>query len=333
MTIMAFESRRVLRRVILAGFIFAVLVIGPSGSVASAADAGVHVVDLGDRFRVTIGGELFTEYRTQGFRVPIFYPLNGPRGVEITRHYPMRDDVPGEAKDHPHQRSMWYSHGRVNDVDFWADHDQSGRIVHVRTLSCEAVDGVAVVQTLNRWERPDGAVICYDTRCVRFGADNKSRYIDFQISIAADHGDVVMGDTKEGTMAIRTHPALNLSGERASGHAINSQGDADVAVWGKRAKWVDYWASIDDRPIGIAIFDHPLNPRHPTWWHAREYGLIAANPFGVHDFEQKPEHSGDMRIPFGESAEFRYLFLFHEGDVKQADVSGRYDAWSRSGKP
>ena len=74
----------------------------------------------------------------------------------------------------------------------------------------------------------------------------------------------------------------------------------------------------------MAIFDHPENPRHPTWWHVRDYGLFAANPFGIHDFEKKPAGTGDFKIPAGQSATFKYRFYLHEGDEQQGQVAARY---------
>ena len=74
---------------------------------------------------------------------------------------------------------------------------------------------------------------------------------------------------------IRTHPALRLRGSVAKGKAVNSGGISGKSVWGKRAEWVDYWGKIGKQTVGVAIFDHPSNPRHPTWWHARDYGLVA----------------------------------------------------------
>lgn len=135
-------------------------------------------------------------------------------------------------------------------------------------------------------------------------------------------------------MGIRLHPLLRLSTDEkrgnhtALGSAVNSDGIKGGAIWGKRAKWVDYWAPIDGQVVGVAIFDHPNNPRHPTWWHARTYGLVAANPFGVHDFEKKPEGTGDMVIPANESVSFRYRFLFHRGDNKSARISEEYERFA-----
>jgi hypothetical protein len=89
---------------------------------------------------------------------------------------------------------------------------------------------------------------------------------------------------------------------------------------------------VDGKIVGIAIFDHPDNPRHPTWWHVRDYGLFAANPFGVHDFEKKPKGTGDFTIPAGQSVTFRYRFYLHKGDEQQAGVAEQYREYSRTSK-
>ncbi|MFV1981078.1 MAG: DUF6807 family protein, partial [Rhodothermia bacterium] len=143
-------------------------------------------------------------------------------------------------------------------------------------------------------------------------------------------GDVTFGDTKEGMMGIRTNPLLRLTNDKkrgchtVAGQCMNSEGIEGRDIWGKRAAWVSYWAPFDGRTLGIAIFDHPSNLRHPTWWHARTYGLVAANPFGIHDFEKKPAGTGDFTLEAGKSLAFRYRFLFHQGDAREADIAGEY---------
>jgi hypothetical protein len=82
--------------------------------------------------------------------------------------------------------------------------------------------------------------------------------------------------------------------------------------------------------MGVAIFDHPGNPRHPTWWHVRDYGLFAANPFGIHDFEKKPAGTGDYRIPAGQSLTFRYRFYIHRGDASEANVGQFWTDYART---
>ena len=132
-------------------------------------------------------------------------------------------------------------------------------------------------------------------------------------------------------MAIRLNESMKLikAGKKpGDGHLLNSAGAKDGDCWGKSAEWCDYWGPVDGKTLGVAIFDHPKNPVHPTWWHARDYGLFAANPFGVHDFEKKPAHAGDLKIPAGGSVTFRYRFLIHEGDAAAARIAERYAEFS-----
>ena len=154
--------------------------------------------------------------------------------------------------------------------------------------------------------------------------------MDIEVTIHASHGQITLGDTKEGSMAIRLTPTMRLKGEVGQGHIVNSEGQRDGQTWGKRAAWCDYYgpASEGGQTVGVAIFDHPDNPRHPTWWHVRDYGLFAANPFGQHDFESKPAGVGDMTIPAGQSVAFRWRFYFHKGNETDGKVAEHYQAYA-----
>jgi len=299
-----------------------------------ASNAGLTVERLDGKLRIARGDDLFAEYVYQGFAKPIVYPIIGPHGVGMTRNYPIKEDVSGEAHDHVHHKSMWFTHGRVNGIDFWTEGDGKGRIVHDKLLKAEAVDGRVVIETSNKWLGPNGKQICSDVTELTFAEEPCGRVIDWTITIKATDGDVTFGDTKEGTMGIRIHPNLRLSNDErrgvttANGHATNSEGQHDGGIWGKRANWVDYWGDVDGHSVGIAFFDHPDNLRHPTYWHARQYGLVAANPFGVHDFADKPPGTGDFTLKAGESITFRYRFIFHEGDAEEARIDERYQEFA-----
>ena len=160
--------------------------------------------------------------------------------------------------------------------------------------------------------------------------------IDWTTSIHATDADVTFGDTKEGTFGIRTHPNLRLNNDpnrgvtTANGQAINSEAVTGQEIWGKRAKWVDYSGVIEDKTVGIAFMDHPTNLRHPTWWHARQYGLVAANPFGIHAFDGQPAGTGKLTVPAGESITLRYRLIFHEGDAQQAKIAEQFERFVRS---
>jgi len=292
------------------------------GALTAAGAAGkekqVEIKQEKDRVRVEVGGQPFTEYHYRGVDRPYFYPVIGPTGENVTRHWPMKEGR-DEAHDHPHHQSLWFTHGDVNGHDFW--HGRKGeKIVHETFLET----GPDFIRTANTWLAGPGDVVCTDERTHRFGTDGTARIIDFEITIKASHGPVVFGDTKEGSMAIRLAPTLRVKGVVGRGHIVNSEGDRDGATWGKRAAWCDYHGPLAGKLVGVALFDHPANPRHPTWWHVRDYGLFAANPFGVHYFEKKAGGAGDLKIPEGESRTWRYRVYIHEGDAAAAGVAGKY---------
>jgi hypothetical protein len=287
----------------------------------------VRITESPDKIRVEINGELFTEYCYTGAPHVYFYPLLGPGGTPMTRNWPMKD-VPGEEKDHPHHRSLWYSHGAVNGVDFWAESAKSGRIVHDRFLEVKGGAGSGVIRSANKWIAPDGSVTMTDERTFRVHArPNSERLFDFEVTLKAGDKDIVLGDTKEGSMAIRVNESMRLTlpkKQPGKGRIVQSTGVQGDKTWGKRAAWCDYSGPVDGRTVGIAIFDHPSNSKHPTWWHVRDYGLFAANPFGVHDFEKQPKGTGDITIPAGKSITFKYRFYIHESDEVAGNVAERY---------
>ncbi len=161
-----------------------------------------------------------------------------------------------------------------------------------------------------------------------YARPDTERLFDFEITLhAPSNAPVVFGDDKDGAIALRIADSMRL--KRADktpgdGHIVQSTGARDAETWGKRADWCDYYGPVAGKIVGVAIFDHPSNPRHPTWWHVRDYGLFAANPWGVHHFENKAAGSGDMTLAAGESITFRYRFYLHEGDTAQAKVADLY---------
>lgn len=303
------------------------LLLAPT--LVEAGDSTVVALLDGDRITVKIDGELFTEYHFEGQNKPILYPVLGPGQVPMTRNYPMKQGVPNEASDHPHHRSLWFTHGDVNGISFWHEGKGAGVTVQEKLLRLSSGKR-AVIQTSNRWVGPDGKTVMTDVRTLTFYEEDGARIVDHAITLRASEGPVKLGDTKEGTMGIRTNPLLRLRGDErrgvteVNGRAINSAGHRDRELWGKRAAWVDYTGEIDGKTVGVAIFDHPANPRHPTWWHARDYGLVAANPFGIHDFERKPAGTGDLSLKKDEEITFRHRFVFHPGGPDEAHVKRRF---------
>jgi hypothetical protein len=335
---------RVLRLLVFGGLcpLFAVLRAAPA--------TDVKLTRLDDRVRVEIGGQLFTEYVFgDGASRSYCYPILAPDGTNLMRDFPMKKDT-GDDTDHPWHRSLWFAHSMMNGVDFWnegaGDAARAGPNKGHTVLdgAVETTSGATgVIRARDRWLAPDGKLICTDDRTVRFQAAVDGRFIDFEVTLhALPDAPLLMGDNKDGVMGTRVAQWMTMphsttvrgaDGKSAKqqtggqGHLISSKGDKDGDVFGKRADWCDYHADHAGKTYGIAIFDHPQNVRHPTWWQARDYGLFGANPFGWHDYEaefKNEPHKGDYTIPAGGSLTLRYRLFFHLGDEKAAHVAERY---------
>jgi hypothetical protein len=314
---------------------------------AQAAAPQAKVTRSEDRVRVELGGQLFTEYIFKGAPKPYCYPVLAADGTQLNRDFPMKD-TPGEDHDHPHHRSLSFTHGDVNGFDFWSEgnNPKVGKTVN-ESVKASTEGGTAVIESHNRWVQPDGQVACTDQTTLRMRAIPDGRILDYEVVIKAPADKpVVFRDTKEGSIAIRVAqwmtPPHNVAKKKSDGKGtiVNAEGVRDTpeslatakggnSTWGKKSNWVDYYAPKDGKTYGIAIFDNPQNPRHPTWWHVRDYGLFAANPFGKHDFEKLPDpRAGDFTIEAGKSATFRWRFYIHMGDEKAGKVAEAYKEYA-----
>jgi Family of unknown function (DUF6807) len=285
---------------------------------ALIARAEIAVEKTADGVIVTADGKPFATYLTKSGSKPIVWPVYGPTGKRMTRNWPMEKDVPGETdRDHVHQRSLWFTHGDVNKIDFWSE--GKGRIEHREFVKVEGGPQATIV-TRNDWLSPDGSkLILQDERTHTFGADADRRWIDFDIVLKATAGPVVFGDTKEGSFGARVASSMRVD-SRKGGHIVNSDGKRDGAAWGKPAAWVDYHGPVEGEELGLAILNHPSSFRFPSYWHVRTYGLFAANPFGLHDFTAGAQR-GEHTLAGGETLRLRYRVLLHKGDEAAGRVA------------
>ena len=305
--------------------LLAALLLIPVAGEASAQQVAFHRVR--DRIEVQMADQPFTTVHTSDFTKPSLYPLYAPGQVPMTRSWPM-EERPGEPHDHPHHKSVWFAHGNVNSADFWYDKAK----IEVVDVGVDEAKSQVVLQT--RWLH-DTKEIATDRTVLKFGFDGQARWVDWEMTVKAGQEPLVFGDTKEGTFAVRTHPDLQLTANpqenvpEVFGHALNSEGERDKAIWGKKARWVYYSGPIDGSAVGMMLMDHPSNLRHPTTWHARDYGLVAANPFGLHDFLGEPKGAGDLTLKPGESLRLVYRLLVHAGEANEQERTGWFEAFAK----
>jgi hypothetical protein len=285
----------------------------------------VLLVPRHTRVAIQLAGRLFSEYRTDVGSKPFLFPLNGPTGASYSRAYPMEQAI-GEDRDHPHQRSFWFTHGNVNEIDFWSEQGRHGTIKETSRKSLISGPVLARLRTTDDWVGPGGEQVCQDERVLTVYRTQGTRILDFEVTIHAAAGPVTFGDTKEGMFGIRVASSMDVN-RKQGGRIVNASGLTDERAWGQAAPWVDYTGPVQGKLVGIAILNHPRSFRYPTTWHVRTYGLFAANPFGWHDFGMGK--SGRFTVPAGQQIWFGYRVILHERDTESAHIAAASDAFAR----
>ena len=288
--------------------------------------AQVKVTKGSGRLEVEVEGKPYGAlYVGPEVQKPYFYPLRAASGQIVTRMYPM-ENVPGESRDHRHHRGLWFTHGDVNGFDFWAETapaSKQGRVRLNRIVGVGSGETRGSLHVLFDWVDPEGRVLLTEDRTMTFQTAPGLRTIDFDATLTAKV-TVRFGDTKEGTFAIRLAEPLR-GAKGGTGRMVNASGaETEQNVWGKPSPWVDYAGELGGEKVGIAIFDHPANLRHPTFWHARGYGLFAANPFGERDFLHDKNRDGGVTLEPGQAQRFRYRVVIHPDGAGSAGIAEMY---------
>jgi Methane oxygenase PmoA len=296
----------------------------------------------GRRVDVTIGGQPFTSYIwPERLKKPVLYPLRSAKGTLVTRGWPL-DPRPGERIDHPHHVGLWFDYGNVNGIDFWNNSDaltpaaaaKMGTILHRRVISARGGAESGSLVTDADWIGPGGVTLLNErSECV-FRGDATARIVERTTTLTALDRRVVFNDNKEGLFGMRVArqleqpsttpevftdasgratavPALDNTG--VSGQYLSSEGRKGDAVWGTRGRWTMLTGRIGAEALTLAMLDHPKNPGFPTYWHARGYGLFAANPLGPGALTDGKQAALNLTLEPQTSATFRYRLLILEG--------------------
>jgi hypothetical protein len=299
--------------------------------------AQVKVSQGTDRISIEIDGKPFTDFFTSAdLNKPFLHPLRSASGKVVSRYYPM-ELIEGESRDHPHHRGLWFTHGDVNGVDFWANETRGGnkgRVVLKKVDGLKSGKNMGLVSATFDWVGPDGKTLVREARRMVFHADPKLRTIDFDIELIAVE-KVKFGDTKEGTFAVRLTPSLEEPGRvepaKRTGKMISASGDeGEKKVWGTAAPWVDYSGEVGGEALGILIMDHPSNPRHPIRWHARGYGLFSANPFGLAEFVRDKTKDGSVTLEPKQSLRYRFRVVIHPGRTAEAGIPALWEKYAKT---
>jgi len=294
-----------------------------------ASARAVLTTQPGGDVEITLQGERLGRYHTEAkWARPFLQPVMGPFGHSVTRGWPV-EGRPGESEDHHHHKSLYVAHGDVNGVDNWSESTGHGREVQKQVLQCASGSVCAVLETLNDWVSNAGVKVCEDRRKWTFWAmPGGLRMFDLEVEFRASEGPLTFGDTKEGgILAVRVATTMDVP---RTGLIENAEGGINEGeTWGKRSAWCDYTGRDEGgNQVGIAILNHPLSFRYPTYWHVRNYGLMTANPFGLHDFYGDKKRSGSHTIGAGETLWFGYRVYVHPGDAEGGHVRDMFHGYA-----
>jgi len=312
--------------------------------------------DKEQKVDVMVDGKLFTSFlysdQISVLKKPVLYPLISANGVTITRGYPL-DPKPGERTDHPHHIGAWLNYGDVNGLDFWNNSDaipeervkEMGIIRLEKINRLESGDGQAELSVTCDWTNSEGKVLLKENTDFIFRAEKGKRIIDRITTLTAQKEPVEFKDNKEGMIGIRVargleHPSDKpvtlsdahgkktdvpvLDNTGVTGHYLSSEGIEGMEVWGKRAKWVALSGTVDGKDVTVVIMDEPSNVGYPTYWHARGYGLFAANPLGQKIFSNGKEEL-DFTLGPEESITFKYRIEILDGKSSKKQLEEEYN--------
>jgi Methane oxygenase PmoA len=308
------------------------------------------------KLEVLIDGKLFTSFCwPENVYKPILYPVISAGGAEVTRGFPLKPRA-GERNDHIHQVGIWFNYGKVNGIDFWGNgyrgvkEPDGGFIKHSRIERIDSKKGEGSFISLENWISPSGQKLLTENSEYHFIARGTLRIIDRITTLTTGDTAVLFKDTKEGMFGIRVARQLELPSKEAvilingqgnplaegdslnagvTGNYTSSEGITGDSVWGTRARWMKLTGMVGIEKISVIICDHHKNPGYPTYWHARGYGLFAANPLGWSDFTGGKEIFG-FSIPPKNSAKFRFRVVINSGTyLKDNEINVLSDEFNK----
>ena len=314
----------------------------PAKGVQVTADEAHQRVD------VTIDGKPFTSYVWPStLKKPVLYPMIDADGTDVVRGFPLAPR-PGERVDHPHHAGVWFNYGNVNGYDFWNNSDaikpedleKMGTIHQRAVLSAQSGANQGELIVTSVWTTGKGIDILEQKTRYVFARKGTARTIDLIVTLhALDRA--VFHDDKEGLLGMRVARWLESASEKggtftdangkptevqaadvpgATGVYQTSEGKQGDQAWGTRGRWCSLTGNTKGHFATIAIFDLPGNPNYPTYWHARGYGLFAANPLGQHIFDPKAP-ALDFTLQRNQDVTFSYRILL----LPRAPLPGEMD--------
>lgn len=233
---------------------------------------------------------------------PYLHPVRDASGkVVLTEDRPI---------DHVWQHGIFTGFHRVNGFNYWKEDEGKQRFVRLLELK-EAANHVSW-RALVELVAPDGHVVLEEEDAITIHApESADEYvIDFELLLRAKK-DVRFGKFFVGGLSVR----MPWDKDNPRQTHLNSNGFRDRQCEQQRASWCNVERPFGREVFGIAIFDHPGNPNHPSGWRADEQGLINPNVSAL----------GDWTLSARQSQRFRYQLLVYRGSATREQLAKRFE--------
>jgi hypothetical protein len=252
---------------------------------------------------IRIGGKPFATYIWNDTPVkrPYFAHIRSPKGFQVTRNFPpvAGKDATDHATMHP---GLWLAFGDISGVDFWRN---KGVVRHAGFVEEPVADAHGGQFAARNLYDANGKTICEEVCRIRLRVRRQGYLIEWESKFTGATA-FTFGDQEEMGLGIRL--ATDLSVTKGGVITSNDGRKNEKQIWGRQADWCDY----SGKGHGIMLMPDPRNFRR-SWFHARDYGLLVANPFGRQAFT-KGEPSRVI-VGKGENLTLRFGVLVHDSDL------------------
>lgn len=248
------------------------------------------------------------------------HPLATLDGAELTARSPA---------DHPWHRGLWWAWKYINHTNYWEEDKKTGlcagRTVITRARPVVSPDFSARVELDLAYHVPGQPPVMTEHRVLQFSAPAADGSYSLDWSAAFKVLQPVVLERTPPTKTSGGYAGLSLRFPKAfvpTWKFLTSDGKTVAAeANGDKLRWVDFSGPAPDgAPAGIAIFDHPSNPRYPNNWY-----LNQSHPF----FSPAIVYAAPMECKAGEEIKLRYRILVHPGAGAAASLDAAFQEFSK----
>jgi type 1 glutamine amidotransferase len=264
----------------------------------------------------------------QSLDIPYFHPLNTADGRTLTWDRP---------PDHIWHHGLWFSWKFINTVNYWEIDPKTSRPAGRTTwkdVNVTARDDhtARIVMALAYQPAGEPTPVLTEKRTIELaGPDSEGVYIVEWIGILTAVRDALLDRTplpgEPGGQVWGGYAGLSLrlAGNLSERQVTTSDGPVtelqDDRYRGRHLA-VDYSGILGGQPTGIAIVDHPQNPRIPTPWYIIRSAEMSFFTPALLCYEP-------MLLRAGERIALRYRVLVHQGRWDSGRLRREYERFSR----